>query len=210
MANKEVLFFQHIRKYQRSKTVKKLVATAALALSISPSLIQVSWAADKLQIPQKGTATYVTYYTSRSLENLEMGEKASGSVVEMVGITRNVDGQKVFDNMAVRCVAYREAVGGKVAVSGACTETDSDGDKVFTTIANGSHALIGGTGKYAEISGTAPFTVARLQAPGPGLSAMAVEHKVTQMRRKAPSKCACREVAQRRSRRICAGIQGAV
>jgi len=41
------------------------------------------------------------------------------------------------------------------------------------------HTLIGGTGKYKGISGTAPYTVKRLPAPGEGLGAISVDHKVT-------------------------------
>ena len=83
--------------------------------------------------------------------------------------------------MSVRCLFYREAVGGKDKGSGACTETDSDGDKVFSTFDAGTriHTLIGGTGKYKGISGTAPITVTPLPAPGPGLGAIVVEHRVT-------------------------------
>ena len=156
------------------------LAKVALAAVILLSLNQVA-SAEKLQMPQQGTATYVTYYTSRSLANLDMGEVGSEALLELVGITRNTDGQKFFDNMAVRCIFYREAVGGKVRGNGACIETDSDGDKVFTTFDAAAlvHTLIGGTGKYKGISGTAPYTVNRLPAPGEGLGAISVDHKVT-------------------------------
>lgn len=155
------------------------LTSAALAALIPLSLIQVAWAADKPQIPQQGTATYVTYYTSRPLANLDMGESGSQALVEMLGATRNTSGSKVFDNMGVRCLLYSESVSGKPKGRGACTETDSDGDKVFTTFEAGIHTLIGGTGKYKGISGTAPYTISPLPAPGQGLGAIAVEHKVS-------------------------------
>jgi hypothetical protein len=155
------------------------LTTAALATVIPLSLIQVAWAADKPQISQQGTATYVTYYTSRPLANLDMGESGSQALVELLGGTRNTGGSRVFVNMGVRCLLYSETVGGKSKASGACTETDSDGDKVFTTFDSGAHTLIGGTGKYKGISGTAPYTFSPLPAPGQGLGASVVEHKVT-------------------------------
>ncbi len=156
------------------------LAKVVLAVGIPLSLNQVA-SAEKLQMPQQGTATYVTYYTSRSLANLDMGEIGSEALLELVGVTRNTDGQQFFDNMTVRCLFYREAVSGKVKGSGACIETDGDGDKVFTTFDAGAlvHTLIGGTGKYKGISGTAPYTVHRLPAPGEGLGAVSVDHKVT-------------------------------
>lgn len=158
----------------------KKLATVALAGVISLSLTQVA-AADKLQMPQQGTAAYVIYYTSHSLATLDMGEVGSEALLELVGIARNPEGGKFFDNMSVRCVFYREAMGGKVKGNGACVETDSDGDKVFTTFDAGVavHTLIGGTGKYKGISGSAPYTRAYLPAPGQGLGAFIVEHKVS-------------------------------
>ena len=134
------------------------LATAAFATVLAISLVQVARAADKVQIPQQGTATYVTYYTSRSLASLDMGQLGAEAMMEMVEI------------------AVREI---KLKGGGACTETDSDGDKVFSTFDTGAHTLIGGTGKYQGISGTAPFTVSPLPSPGQGLGAIAVEHKVT-------------------------------
>lgn len=157
----------------------KFTLVATLAAVIPLSLSQVAWAADKIQMPRQGTATYVTYYTSHPLANLDMGEVGSGAVQQLVGVTRNVDGQKPFDGMSVRCLFYSETVGGKAKGNGVCTETDTDGDKVFTTFAARVHTLIGGTGKYKGISGTAPYTVTPLPAPGQGLGAIVVEHKVT-------------------------------
>ena len=40
----------------------------------------------------------------------------------------------------------------KASFSGACTETDCDGDHVFTSFDGAPYKLIGGTGKYKEIS----------------------------------------------------------
>jgi hypothetical protein len=138
-------------------------------------------AADKVAMPKQGTASYVTYYTSRSLANLDMGEIGNEQLVELVGITRNLDGQRVFDNMAARCIYYRADNGGKVAGSGACTETDGDGDRVYLTFDVGARVttLVGGTGKYQGISGTAQFTPKFLPQPGQGLGAVILEHKVT-------------------------------
>ncbi|WP_175425751.1 hypothetical protein [Trinickia violacea] len=137
--------------------------------------------ADKAQMPKQGTATYVTYYTSHSPASLDMGGVGEDALWEPVGITRNADGQKLFDSMSVRCLYFHTAMGGKVGGVGACTETDMDGDKIFTTFdaAARVHTLIGGTGKYKGISGTAPYTVIRLSAPDQGLGATEVEHNVT-------------------------------
>jgi len=152
----------------------------ALAAVMSLSLHQAP-AADKLQIPQQGSANYVTYYVTHPLTSLNMGEAGFRALVEAVGITRNMDGKPLFDKMAVRCLFYSEVVGGKAAGNGACTETDGDSDEVFTTFdaAAKVHTLRGGTGKYKGISGRATYTLSTLPAPGPGWGAIMVEHKLT-------------------------------
>ncbi len=69
------------------------------------SLTQIA-SADKLQLPRQGAVTYVTYYTSHPLANLDMGELGTEALVEVVGITRSSDGQESFNQMSVRCLFY--------------------------------------------------------------------------------------------------------
>ena len=159
------------------KSSLKLVLVAIILLFLN----QVA-SAQQLQMPQQGTTTYVTYYLIRILTTLNMGDVGSENLRELVGITRNIDGQKFFDAMTVRCIQYMETLGSVADYNGACVETDSDGDKVFTTFKGGSvrlHTLVGGTGKYKGISGTAAYTGKMLPSPGEGYLANIVEHKVT-------------------------------
>lgn len=151
---------------------------AACALALAPG----AWADDKIQIAPQGSTSYVTYYTTQPLGMLDLGDAASnGVLVQMTGVTRNLSGQKAFDNMSVRCVGYHETLAGKLQAQGSCVEIDAEGDKVFATYVAGVHTLIGGTGKYKGISGTAPFAViSRLPSTGAGIGvAIAVEHKVS-------------------------------
>jgi hypothetical protein len=150
---------------------------AICALALTP----IAWADDKIQIAPQGSTSYVTYYTTQPLTTLDLGEPTSNAVaVQLTGVTRNLSGQKAFDNMSVRCIGYHETLAGKLQAQGSCVEIDAEGDKVFTTYVAGVHTLIGGTGKYKGISGTAPFAViSRLPSPGAGMGAIAVEHKVS-------------------------------
>lgn len=107
--------------------------------------------------PAEGSTNYATYYTTQRLSHLTMDEIGQQWVQEMVGITRNTDGDFAFDNMSVRCVGYVQQVRDNWFWTGACTETDRDGDKIFTTFDMEAHHLVGGTGKYEGISGTAPY-----------------------------------------------------
>ena len=158
----------------------KKLAKVALTAVILISLNQVA-SAQQLQMPKQGTTAYMTYYTNHYLSSLNMGEMGSEWVAELAGMTRNIDGQEFFDNMTVRCIYYFEAVMGSRKHKGACIHNDSDGDKVYTTFEGETmtHTLIGGTGKYIGISGTAAYTSKELPAPGEGLTANITEHKVT-------------------------------
>lgn len=159
--------------------MKKLAKVAFIAV-ILISLTQVAWA-EQVQMPRQGTTTYVTNYTTHFLSTLNMGEIGSDSVAELIGTTRNSDGQKFFDNMAVRCVEFLEVRSGSHNFKGACIQTDRDGDKVFTTFDSETmtHTLIGGTGKYKGISGTAAYTTKSLPPPEKGLGAIMDQYKVT-------------------------------
>jgi hypothetical protein len=159
--------------------MKKLAKVAFIAV-ITISLAQVVWA-EQVQMPRQGTTTYATNYTTRFLSSLNMGNVGSDSVAELVGTTRNTGGQKFFDGMAVRCVEFLEVRSGIHKFKGACIETDRDGDEVFSTFdsATMTHTLIGGTGKYKGISGSAAYATKSVPAPEKGSGAIVNEYKVT-------------------------------
>ena len=108
-----------------------------------------------------------------------MVEDSEMAVAELVGITRNPDGQPHFDNLVVRCLVNIRTVKGETELYGACRETDADGDSTSTTFDSKAHYFIGGTGKYKGITGTAPFTVQTLKSPGEGLGVLIIPHEVT-------------------------------
>ena len=157
--------------------MKKLVKVTLAAVT----LLLLNQVVSAQQMPKQGTTTYVTYYISRTLANMDMGEVGSEALVELAGVTRNTNGQNFFDNMAARIIFYRETISGKYRAIGARIETDNDGDKVFTTLDSRTmtHTITGGTGKYKGISGTVIYAVKMLPAPGEGLGALITEHKIT-------------------------------
>ena len=108
-----------------------------------------------------------------------MVDDSSITVAELVGITRNPDGEPYFDNLVVRCLVSIRVVKGEQELYGACRETDQDGDYTSTTFDSKAHYFIGGTGKYKGITGTAPFTVQSLPSPDEGLGALVIPHEVT-------------------------------
>ena len=116
-------------------------------------------AAEVAKLPPSGTTHFTTYFAVHPAHELKMVDDSSITVAELVGITRNPDGEPYFDNLVVRCLVSIRVVKGEPDLYGACRETDQDGDYTSTTFDSKAHYFIGGTGKYKGITGTAPFTV---------------------------------------------------
>ncbi len=135
----------------------------------------------------EGKTSYTTYYTVKSAETVNLGEDRLLTSVDFTGLTRNDFGEDMFNNMTVRCLGAYFADSGVTEGRGACTEMDTDGDEVFTKFTfssatkppRGVHTLIGGTGKYAGISGEASFTIRYLKPPVEGMRMFVVPHEVT-------------------------------
>ena len=136
-----------------------------------------TWA-QKNDMPQQGSATYAAYYLNHVLWTMDMGEQGSGAVIEGFGITRNTSGQEPFDKLSVHCLFFEGSHGGQYSETGSCTETDTDGDMIFLTVATDTQTLTGGTGKYKGIAGTGTFSGHPLRPPAPGTFAVEVDHKV--------------------------------
>ena len=116
---------------------------------------------------KKGTTPYVTHFVFRPLMSLDVLPLGTATLLEAVGTTENMKGEKMFDKMSARCTALSVAAGDKKYIDGACVLADSDGDKIFSTFdtrdvdksmgekgACGTHIITGGTGKYAGITGS--------------------------------------------------------
>src|SRR5579872_4033606 len=117
--------------------------------------------------PNKGAAKLAAYAVCRSAVILDMGPVGSNSSAECTGIVKTRDGSKLLDNLAIRCMEESKGRPQGYAFTGTCIETDGDGDKIFMTYEgpeSGDIALLGGTGKYKDISGKGTWSVA--DAPG--------------------------------------------
>ena len=119
-------------------------------------------------VPPSGETTTVTHYAGRVINTEYLGGGASEALVEMTSISRNTVVQSAFDGMHAHCLMLSAIIGGKSSVSGTCTETDGDGDHVFTSFDSAAYKLIGGTGKYKGISGSALCSVTPEPSAEPG------------------------------------------
>jgi hypothetical protein len=137
------------------RTLRALLLPAALASS------QAAFAAELM--PKEGAAKLAAYAVCRSLAIIDMGSVGSNSSAECNGIVKTRDGSKLLDNLAIRCMEEAKARPAGYAFTGTCIQTDADGDKLFMTYEGpegGDIALLGGTGKYKDITGKGTWTVA--------------------------------------------------
>jgi hypothetical protein len=136
-------------------------------------------AADPL--PPSGAAKLAAYAVCRSLAIIDMGPVGSNSSAECTGIVRTRDGSKLLDNLAIRCLEEAKARPEGYAFTGTCIQTDGDADKLFMTYEgpeSGDIALLGGTGKYKNITGKGTWSVADAPGNTPQLFAFTLTYDV--------------------------------
>jgi hypothetical protein len=110
-------------------------------------------------LPPHGATTYVAEVVGRVIDVAKDGKRETEMVVEVTGVTRNILGQAAFDQMNAHCLISFTAGGDRSSAVGACRETDSDGDILFTSFDGEAGKLLGGTGKYAGTTGSAVFSI---------------------------------------------------
>ena len=165
--------FTYLSTVFTSPAVWKLANTAAFVavlVAIAPAAVQSE------PLEKKGTTPYVTHFIFRPLMAIDTAELGKATMLEAVGTTQNMKGEKMLDKMSARCVALNVASGEKKYIDGACVLADSDGDKIFSTFDTrdldksqpkmdcGTHIITGGTGKYKGITGSEPFACIAMPA----------------------------------------------
>jgi hypothetical protein len=175
-----------------------LAAPAAKLTIVKPMLLSLALAAIAPGIAlaqtmeKKGTTPYVTHFIFRPVQSLA-APGFSATLLEAVGTTQNMKGEKMLDKMSARCTALSVDSGPKKYIDGACILADADGDKIFSTfdtrdvdksqpaMSCGTHIITGGTGKYSGITGSEPFACNAMPAlAGMGdYSAMDIPHNTS-------------------------------
>jgi hypothetical protein len=173
--------------------MKPLKITLATMLLSGTAVALTPWVSLADPIEARGTTPYVTHFIFRPLLSLDDSSLGKAAVLEAVGTTQNMKGEKMLDKMAARCVALNVELGDKKYIDGACVLADNDGDKIFSTFDTrdvdksqpemncGTHIIVGGTGKYKGISGKEPFSCQAMPAlAGPGgYTALDIPHNTT-------------------------------
>jgi hypothetical protein len=142
---------------------------------------------------KKGTTPYVTHFIFRPVQSLEVPGLGTATLLEALGTTSNMKGEKMLDKMSARCTALSVDSVPKKYIDGACVLADADGDKIFSTFDTrdvdksqptmncGTHIITGGTGKYKGITGSEPFACNAMPAlaGAGGYTAMDIPHNTT-------------------------------
>jgi hypothetical protein len=124
----------------------------ALVLLFASSLARASSQAGEMA--KQGSDSTTTYFVEIP---------TSVGQIEYIGIIRTESGDAMFDNMGVHSTGLSGE--GFFAGHGKSTIIDSFGDKVFTTWEKGASHYVGGTGKYAGISGEGVWSCVHRPAP---------------------------------------------
>jgi hypothetical protein len=130
-------------------------------------------------LPPDGATTYVAEAVGRVIDVSQDGKGAVETLVEVAGTTQNTLGQSIFDRMKARCLISFTSDGVTSSAVGACSETDGDGDILFSSFDGQAGKLLGGTGKYARMTGSTVFSLTPEPAPEQGKIAYSLKHDVT-------------------------------
>jgi len=142
----------------------RVLGTIFLSIALI-GLCAPAFASDAL--PENGAAKLAAYQVCHPLATVDMGHAGSEAFTECNGIVKNLDSQRLPDNLAIRCLEDTSARPEGYKYLGTCVQTDGDGDKLFMTYEGSKSGQIkwtGGTGKYKDVRGSGDLSV--MVAPG--------------------------------------------
>jgi hypothetical protein len=176
-----------LQNEQNASIIRRFTKEAALrvlgTIFLPVALIELCAPASAGEaLPENGAANLAAYQVCHPLAVVDMGSSGSEASTECNGIVKNLDSQKLPDNLAIRCLEDTSARPEGYKYFGTCVQTDGDGDKLFMTYEgskSGQMKWIGGTGKYKDVGGSGDLRV--VVAPGntPSLSAYTLNYDVT-------------------------------
>ena len=138
-----------------------------MRLAASLAAVLLVTAARAEDAPKSGAAHHLAYAVCRSVAAVDLGDVGSDTAADCTGIVKSADGKAPFDNLALHCLEGSVARKAGYKFTGTCVETDSDGDRIYLSYEgpeDGPVAVLGGTGKFAGLSGKGHWKVT--DAPG--------------------------------------------
>src|ERR1700739_1438189 len=77
----------------------KTALVSGLLMALAPWIVM----ADPME--KKGITPYVTHFIFRPVQSLEVPGLGTATLLEALGTTQNMKGEKMFDKMSARCTA---------------------------------------------------------------------------------------------------------
>lgn len=154
----------------------------ALPLLLGLSLIDTAIAAD---LPRQGEDSYTIEFITVSSRSMKISDRTV-YLDEFSGVSRNDKGAGMFHRMGVRCLGLHEGGSPQAVSRGTCTDTDADGDQIFSTYESRAvdgkpsrfHTFVGGTGKYAGMTGRAEYSLVPIKSSD-GTVMFSVAHRAS-------------------------------
>ena len=95
------------------KALVKSALVSGLLMTVAPGIVT----ADPTE--KKGISPYVTHFIFRPVQSLEVPGLGTATLLEALGTTQNMKGEKMFDKMSARCTALSVDSGSKKYIDGA-------------------------------------------------------------------------------------------
>ena len=124
-------------------------------------------AAHAQELPKTGAAREAAYVLCHTVATVDLGDVGSNTAAECKGVVKALDGAKAFDNLTLRCLETSDARKAGYKFTGDCKANDMAGDALYFVYEgpeSGPLTLLGGTGKFAGMTGKGNWSVA--DAPG--------------------------------------------
>ena len=78
-------------------TLVKTAILSGVLVAFAPGIVLAD------PIEKKGTVPYVTHFIFRPVQSLEVSGLGTATLLEAIGTTQNMKGEKMLDKMSARC-----------------------------------------------------------------------------------------------------------
>jgi hypothetical protein len=141
------------------------------ALAVCLATIAVQPALAGVEVANKGNYEGMLC-VSGSLPGVVQSDSEMGGSFDLIGPVVSKPGM-LYHATTIHCLGAWSVIGGQYNENGLCQVVDGDGDKIFGKFsrvnADGRWEVISGTGKYAGMTSSGPYTpVAQFPQPVPG------------------------------------------
>ena len=134
-------------------------------MMVCSALVMVAGAATAGELPKEGKVSG-TYYGSGTYQFTGLGKGGKDGGISAYSASGYTVGSQLIDHVTWHCVGAARVINNNITARGSCVGTDPSGDQIMEDVENtaetpldagerpGRLIIIGGTGKYAGITGS--------------------------------------------------------